>query len=91
MTIITITSTITTITTMKQAMDENGDGSVSFDEWLRFSLAEIISKVLIILIVVITFTIITFTNIPTIISMTMMISTITLYLNTWILLQVVNA
>ena len=87
MTIITITTTITTITTMKQAMDENGDGSVSFDEWLRFSLAEIISKVLIILIVVITFTIITFTiitftNIPTIISMTMMISIITLYLNT---------
>ena len=82
MTIITISTTITTITTMKQAMDENGDGSVSFDEWLRFSLAEIISKVLIILIVVITFTIITFTNIPTIISMTMMISIITLYLNT---------
>ena len=28
-----------------QAMDKNGDGSVSFDEWLSFSQAEIISKV----------------------------------------------
>ena len=26
-------------------MDKNGDGSVSFDEWLSFSQAEIISKV----------------------------------------------
>ena len=26
-------------------MDENGDGSVSFDEWLKFSVDEIISKI----------------------------------------------
>jgi hypothetical protein len=26
-------------------MDENGDESVSFDEWLNFSVSEIISKV----------------------------------------------
>jgi hypothetical protein len=30
---------------MFQKMDENGDGSISFDEWLSFSLAEIIAKV----------------------------------------------
>jgi hypothetical protein len=30
---------------MFQKMDENGDGSISFDEWLSFSVAEIISKV----------------------------------------------
>lgn len=30
---------------MFKKMDENGDGSISFDEWLSFSLAEIISKV----------------------------------------------
>ena len=34
-----------------QAMDQNGDGSVSFDEWLSFSLAEIISKVFILIII----------------------------------------
>lgn len=28
-----------------QKMDENGDGSVSFDEWLNFSVNEIISKI----------------------------------------------
>jgi len=32
-------------TAMFQKMDENGDGSISFDEWLGFSLTEIISKV----------------------------------------------
>ena len=30
---------------MFQKMDENGDGSISFDEWLSFSIAEIIAKV----------------------------------------------
>ena len=26
-------------------MDENGDGSISFDEWLAFSLEHIVAKV----------------------------------------------
>jgi len=30
---------------MFKAMDENGDGAISFDEWLTFSLENIISKV----------------------------------------------
>eukprot|EP00088_Acartia_fossae_P051173 TRINITY_DN574_c0_g1_i2.p1 TRINITY_DN574_c0_g1~~TRINITY_DN574_c0_g1_i2.p1 ORF type:complete len:237 (-),score=107.31 TRINITY_DN574_c0_g1_i2:1241-1951(-) len=32
-------------TEMFKKMDENGDGSISFDEWLAFSLEQIISKV----------------------------------------------
>ena len=36
---------ILTVKIIIQAMDKNGDGSVSFDEWLNFSQAEIISKV----------------------------------------------
>ena len=36
---------ILTVKIIIQAMDKNGDGSVSFDEWLSFSQAEIISKV----------------------------------------------
>ena len=36
---------ILTVKMIIQAMDKNGDGSVSFDEWLSFSQAEIISKV----------------------------------------------
>ncbi len=30
---------------MFKKMDDNGDGSISFDEWLAFSLEHIIAKV----------------------------------------------
>ena len=53
---------ILTVKMIIQAMDKNGDGSVSFDEWLSFSQAEIISKVfkslLIFMIMIIIFTVI---------------------------------
>ena len=32
-------------TEMFKKMDDNGDGSISFDEWLAFSLEHIIAKV----------------------------------------------